>query len=242
MLELNKLYLLDCMEGMKEFPDGFFKLALPDPPYFSGPEKRGYYGADVNKLNIKRINYNKGTTWQIPDQSFFDELYRVSKDQIIFGCNYFKTIYPGTGRIIWDKCNDSSSFSDAEIAYCSLISSTRIFRYMWNGMMQGKSISEGHIMQGNKSLNEKKIHPTQKPVPLYVWQLKTFAKPGDIILITHSGSGSAEIACEQMGFEWISFETDKHNFEAASKRIEDYKNQPKLSFEAKPEHKQMTII
>lgn len=146
-------YNMDCMEGMRQFPDNYFSLAIVDPPYFSGPNKRGYYGHRVSPIGVDRV-YEKTDDWDVPDKTYFGELMRVSKNQIIWGCNYF--LYPfGSGRIVWDKCNDSSSYSDCEIAYCSMQNSVRIFRFMWSGMLQGKSITEGYIQQGNKKLNEK---------------------------------------------------------------------------------------
>ena len=151
--------------------------------------------------------------------SIFDELFRISKNQIIFGCNYFD--YPfGSGRIVWDKCNGSSSFSDCELAYTSFHDSVRLFRYMWNGMIQGKSISEGHIQQGNKKLNEKRIHPTQKPVNLYRWLVQRYLKPGQLVLDTHVGSGSSLIAFEEYGLQYIGYEIDKNYYDLASLRVE----------------------
>ena len=141
--------------------------------------------------------------------------------------NYFDYSF-GSGRIVWDKVNGQSSFSDCELAYCSLHDSTRLFCYMWNGMMQGKSISEGHIQQGNKSLNEIRIHPTQKPINLYLWLLQTYAKEGDKILDTHVGSASSLIAFHELGFEYIGFEKDKHIYELAMARLNSYKSQIKL--------------
>ena len=157
-------YNMDCMDGMKEFPDKYFDLAVVDPPYFTGPEKRGFYGRRVSPIGVKRV-YRVSEEWKIPEKEYFDELIRVSKNQIIWGCNYFKYGFL-PGRIVWDKCNGNSDFSDCEIAACSIHDSVRLFRYMWNGMMQGKSVNEGWIQQGNKKLNEKRIHPTQKPVAL----------------------------------------------------------------------------
>lgn len=186
-------YNLDCMEGMKLFPDKYFDLAIVDPPYFSGPERRGFYGRKVSPIGVSRL-YEQMKHWDVPGNDYFQELFRVSKNQIIWGCNYFD--YPfGAGRIVWDKCNGASDFSDCEIAYCSLHDSVRLFRYMWNGMFQGKSMTEGWIQQGNKSKNERRIHPTQKPVVLYEWILQKYAKPGFKILDTHVGSASSLIAC-----------------------------------------------
>lgn len=224
MFELNNLYNLDCMEGMKEIPDKYFDLAIVDPPYFKGPNKRQYYGRRINKLNIKRTDYSEIRGWEVPNEQYFKELLRVSKNQIIWGINYYD-VYLGPGRIIWDKVNGASSYSDCEIAYCSTHDSTRLFRYMWNGMNQGKSISEGHIMQGDKSKNEKRIHQTQKPVNLYKWTLMNYAKPEDKILDTHVGSASSLVACYEMGFDFLGFELDKNMYELASNRLEETMNQ-----------------
>lgn len=215
---------MDCMEGMKQFPDDYFDLAIVDPPYFSGPEKREYYGRKVSPIGVKR-HYKPTKTWEVPGKEYFNELKRVSKNQIIWGCNYFKYQF-GPGRIIWDKCNQGSCFSDCEVAYCSLHDSVRLIAYMWNGMMQGKSIKEGRIQQGNKALNEKRIHPTQKPVVLYEWMLSRYAKRSDKILDTHVGSASSLIACHRNGFhKYIGFEIDKNYYIVAKKRLEDEKSQ-----------------
>lgn len=215
---LREFKNMDCMTEMVKFPDNYFDVAIVDPPYYSGPEKRKFYGRKVSPIGVQRI-YDKSTSWSVPEREYFDELFRISKNQIIFGCNYFN--YPfGSGRIVWDKCNGSSSFSDCEIAYTSFHDSVRLFRYMWNGMMQGKSISEGHIQQGNKKLNEKRIHPTQKPVNLYRWLVQRYLKPGQLVLDTHVGSGSSLIAFEEYGLQYIGYEVDKNYYDLASLRVE----------------------
>ena len=211
----------DCMDYLKKFEDNHFDIAIVDPPYFSGPEKRRYYGRKNSPIGVERL-YEELSTWEVPGKEYFDELLRVSKNQIIWGVNYFDYSF-GSGRIVWDKVNGRSSFSDCELAYCSLHDSTRLFRYMWNGMMQGKSISEGHIQQGNKKLNEIRIHPTQKPINLYRWLVQKYAKKGDKILDTHVGSASSLIAFEEAGFEYVGFEKDPIMFEKAKKRLEEYK-------------------
>ncbi|MDP8089674.1 MULTISPECIES: DNA-methyltransferase [Pasteurellaceae] len=215
---MNKFTNEDCFEGMKKYPDNYFNLAIVDPPYFSGPEKRKFYGKKESPIGVQRI-YKETDTWELPTKEYFDELFRVSKHQIIWGVNYFNNYKFGSGRIVWDKCNGKSPFSDCEIAYCSKHDSVRQLKYMWNGMMQGKSIDEGHIQQGNKKLNEKRIHPTQKPVNLYLWLLQKYAKAGHKILDTHVGSASSLIACEQLGFEYVGFELNSHYFELAKNRI-----------------------
>ena len=215
---LREFKNMDCMTEMVKFPDNYFDVAIVDPPYYSGPEKRKFYGRKISPIGVQRI-YDKSTSWSVPEREYFDELFRISKNQIIFGCNYFN--YPfGSGRIVWDKCNGSSSFSDCELAYTSFHDSVRLFRYMWNGMMQGKSISEGHIQQGNKKLNEKRIHPTQKPVNLYRWLVQRYLKPGQLVLDTHVGSGSSLIAFEEYGLQYIGYEIDKNYYDLASLRVE----------------------
>lgn len=223
---MSEFLNMDCLEGMKQYPDDYFDLAIVDPPYFSGPEKRGSYGRTISPIGVKKT-YEQTSEWEVPTEDYFKELFRVSKNQIIWGCNYYD--YPlGSGRIVWDKVNGSSSFSDCEIAYCSLHDSVRLFRYMWNGMMQGKSIDEGHIQQGNKALNEKRIHPTQKPVNLYRWLVQKYVKDGYKILDTHVGSASSLIAFEEMGIEYIGFEKDEHIYQKAKERLEAFQSQIRL--------------
>lgn len=210
-------YNMDCMEAMREMPDGAFDLAVVDPPYFSGPERRGYYGCRISKIGVHR-DYPISPQWEVPGPEYFKELKRVSKHYIVWGCNYFKFAFP-SGRIIWDKCNESSSFSDCEIAATDIFNSVRLFRYMWNGMMQGKSVAEGHIQRGNKAKNEVRFHPTQKPVALYAWIFQHYAKPGDKILDTHLGSGSSRIAAYDAGLDFTGYEIDPDYFKAQEERF-----------------------
>lgn len=225
MLDLG-YYNMDCMDGMKEFPDEYFDLAVVDPPYFTGPEKRGFYGRRVSPIGVKRV-YRVSEEWKIPEKEYFDELIRVSKNQIIWGCNYFKYDFL-PGRIVWDKCNGNSDFSDCEIASCSIHDSVRLFRYMWNGMMQGKSVNEGWIQQGNKKLNEKRIHPTQKPVALYRWIFEKYAEKGMKILDTHVGSASSLIAAYDAGLQYVGFELDKYYYDLSKKRLEEHTAQMRI--------------
>lgn len=171
METIGKITLIhaDCMDILMNMTDKSFDLAIVDPPYFSGPERRQFYGQRISSIGVKRI-YQKSETWAVPTKNYFDELKRVAKHYIIWGCNYYDYIF-AHGRIVWDKCNGSSSFSDCEIAATDLFNSVRLFPFMWNGMLQGKSMTEGRVMQGNKKHNEHRIHPTQKPVALYSWLL-----------------------------------------------------------------------
>lgn len=226
-----------CMELMARYPDKYFDLASVDPPYGIGESAKNHASRNTPilqkngvLLNAPAPNYTR-SAWdnKSPDREYFLELFRVSKHQIIWGINYMVNCPPvGPGRIVWDKVNGESDFSDCEIAYCSLFNSVRLIRYMWSGMMQGKSIEQGHIMQGNKKLNEKRIHPTQKPVLLYKELLKRYAKPGCIVLDTHRGSDSQDIACELMGIDLVCCEIDPDMFEKANNRILEWRSQPQL--------------
>lgn len=214
-----ELLNIDCMLYMATLEDNAFDLAIVDPPYFDGPNKLGFYGGRISSCGVDRNGYKKLGQWIVPGSEYFEELARVSKNQIIWGINYFRIQNIGTGRIIWDKCNSASTFSDCEIAYCSMIEHVKKFTFMWNGMLQGKSMGEGHIMQGNKKLNEKRIHPTQKPVSLYKWLLKNYAESGQRILDTHLGSCSSGIAAHLFGFDFVGCEIDSEYFENAKERF-----------------------
>lgn len=225
---------MDCMQGMKEFPDKYFDLAIVDPPYgrkeHGGRNRSGYVRQkNGRKIFVKDGKYgNRNWDNEPPSEEYFNELIRVSKNQIIWGCNYFDYPLIG-GRIIWDKCNDGSDQSDAEIAYCSMNDRVDIFRYMWRGMFQGKSVSEGTTQRGNKKLNEKRIHPTQKPVALYEWLLNRYAKPNDIILDTHVGSASSLIACYNTNHKFVGFELDEYYYKVSKQRLDTEMAQMRLS-------------
>lgn len=225
---------MDCMQGMKEFPDKYFDLAIVDPPYgrkeHGGRNRSGYVRQkNGSKIFVKDGQYeNQNWDNEPPSEDYFNELMRVSKNQIIFGCNYFDYPLIG-GRIVWDKCNDGSDQSDAEIAYCSMNDRVDIFHYMWRGMFQGKSITEGTTQQGNKRLNEKRIHPTQKPVALYEWLLSRYAKPNDIILDTHVGSASSLIACHNTNHKFVGFELDEYYYKVSKQRLDAEMAQMRLS-------------
>lgn len=214
----------DCMDVLKKLSSDSFDLAIVDPPYFSGPERRQYYGKRVSTTGVRRKSYPVTDKWHVPTAEYFDELQRVSRYYIVWGCNYYDYIF-ASGRIVWDKCNYSSTFSDCEIAATNLFESVRLFPYMWNGMLQGKSMTDGRTMQGNKKLNEKRIHPTQKPVALYLWLLTQYAKDGWEILDTHLGSGSSAIACHDLGYKMLGIELDPYYYNAARSRIIEHQRQ-----------------
>jgi site-specific DNA-methyltransferase (adenine-specific) len=215
------------MEGMKQFPDKYFDLAIVDPPY--GDVKAGGYMNGKSAGGVGPHPKYHYAIWkqEKPKPEYFKELFRVSKNQIIWGGNYFAVEIGKDSPcwIIWDKCNGNTKWADCELAWTSFNTAARMFRFMWNGMLQGKSISEGHLMQGNKSLNEIRIHPTQKPVKLYEWILSEYAHSGDIILDTHVGSASSLVACYQRGFNYVGFENDLDYFQSASERLEVERSQ-----------------
>lgn len=220
-MPFSNVYNEDCLPAMRKMKDKQFDLLIADPPYFSGPEKRKFYGSEFSGHGVKRRDYVPlEESWEVPDNEWYQQAIRVSKHQIIFGINYFNTFQQvPVGRIIWDKHNDNSSFSNCEIASCSKIKVVRIFRFMWRGMMQG-SEANGSKMEGNKLLNQKKIHPTEKPLQLYKWLLKKFAEPGDSILDTHMGSAISRVAAFRMGFDYTGYELNKHYFNEGIKRFE----------------------
>jgi site-specific DNA-methyltransferase (adenine-specific) len=223
---------MDCLDFMAKLPDKAYELAITDPPYFDGPNKLGYYGAVKSKTKVKRQSYNIIGRWDVPCEDYFKELKRVSKHQIIWGINYYAINNLGTGRVVWDKKNDASTFSDGEIAYCSLIDTVKFFRFMWNGMLQEN--------MGNKEI---KIHPTQKPTALYRWLLQNYAKPGDKIFDSHAGSFSSAIACYDLGFDYVGCELDADYFTAAKARYEKHISQGTLfTPEMKPQQIQGELI
>lgn len=227
----NVVFNMDCMKGMRSFPDKFFDIAIVDPEWgrkqHGGVDRSGYVlQENGKKLYVKNGNHYKKKDWdnEPVGEEYFAELTRVSKHQIIWGCNYY-TKNLGNGRIIWDKVNEGSDQSDCEIAYNSRTDRVDLFRFMWRGMMQGKSIAEGHIMQGNKKLNEKRIHPTQKPVALYDWTIREYASDCEIILDTHVGSGSSRIAAKRAGKSFVGFETDVDYWSDEEQRYKEFENQ-----------------
>jgi len=231
---------LDCLPELVKFEDNHFDIGVVDVNYGIGESSKNHNSRNTpakqvngNKLNIKNKNYHiKNWDKKRPTKEYFNELFRVCKYVIIWGGNYLTDLFPefSSGRIVWDKCNGDNDFSDCEIAWTNLFDSTRLFRYMWAGMMQGKSILEGHIMQGNKKLNELRIHQTQKPVKLYLWIAQKFFKKGWVILDTHVGSASSLIAYEMLGFDYVGYEKDVDHFNDSSKRISDFRKQLKLKF------------
>ena len=210
--ELNQIIHADCMDIMKDIPDKYFELAIVDPPYFDGPQKSNYYAGTKQKTAVGKYK-DLSKSWELPDKKYFDELIRISKNQIIWGINYFNISMPG-GRIVWIKGVEKSPFSMCDIAYQSFYNRIDMFKYLWSGFWQEE--------MKNK---EQRIHPTQKPVALYRWLLQNYAKPGDKIIDTHSGSGSCAIACHLEKFDFLAIEKDEDYYKASVKRLEEIRSQ-----------------
>jgi site-specific DNA-methyltransferase (adenine-specific) len=217
------LYNKDCMEAMKDMADNQYDLAIVDPPY--GINADVY--AHKNGINCKANNFkeHKKGQWDssIPSKEYFTELQRVSKNQIIWGGNYFtKYLKPVMSWIVWDKMQHNFSFSDGELAWNSFGNKLKIFQYC-RGNESGFAPK---IKSGLKfGLN---IHPTQKPIALYEWLLMNYAKEGDKILDTHLGSGSIAIACHNLGYDLDAYEIDKEYYEATMKRFKNHTSQKQL--------------
>jgi len=189
------------MEYMSGCADKSFDLAVVDPPFFKGVAEASFYGRGLSGSGNQRGQYKRIDSWdkEIPGQKYHVELCRISKNQIIWGINYFDFKSITSGRLVWDKINEHSTFSKAEIASCSLISSVQMFRYRWCGFQQGPTCQ----------VIEKRFHPTQKPIALYAWIFQNYAKSGDKILDTHGGSFSSAIAAHYAGLDFVGCEKDK---------------------------------
>ena len=194
------VFNMDCMEGMAQYPDKYFDLAIVDPPY----------GIGISNNSFRQKQNKKDWDNEIPNILYFNELYRVSKNQIIWGGNYFN-LPSSQGFIIWDK-KQPFNFSSA------------MCEYAWSSIQKPAKIFYLHVVTAETN----KIHPTQKPVKLYKWLLTNYANKGDKILDTHLGSGSSRIAAWDLEFDFVGYELDKDYFDAQEKRFNDFKMQTKL--------------
>jgi len=213
------LYNEDCLEAMKRMEDGKYDLAIVDPPYGINMDGDIYGERKPSKKwnRPQKKDYdNKQWDNKRPSKEYFDELIRISKNQIIFGGNYFTDLIPVSGGwFVWDKgINENMTLSMGELAWISKTNSVKIKKFLWSGFAKCEEVN--------------RIHPTQKPVELYRWILQNYAKKGDTILDTHLGSGSIAIACHDMGYSLDGYELDTDYFEAASKRLREHQRQLKL--------------
>ena len=214
----------DCMDVMRRFPDGYFDIAITDPPYgINMGHTCGVGGGGYNRYfggykGVRRSGqqpskakfYHPFDDSAAPDGEYFAELMRVSKAQIIWGGNFFLD-YLGKAScmIVWDKGRRGMDQADCEIAWTSLPSQSRIYEFKWNGMLQGDMKNKEH-----------RIHPTQKPVALYRWLIDRFTKPTDIILDTHVGSASSLIAAQALNRRFVGCELDSYYYQEALKRFQ----------------------
>jgi site-specific DNA-methyltransferase (adenine-specific) len=197
----NKVYLEDCTEALKRFSDGYFDIAVVDPPY----------GIGANKMQLgngKKKIYRGEADWDnaIPTAEYWEQLFRVSKNQIVWGGNYMtEYLKPTSAWLFWDKGTGENDFADGELAWTSYIGALRKITKSWVG--------------ANAKDGLERIHPTQKPIYLYDWIFNRFAKEGNLILDTHVGSGSSRIAAHKNKLNFVGFEIDKGYYEAQEKRF-----------------------
>lgn len=206
----SEVFNMDCIRGMKQYPDKYFDLAVVDPPY----------GIGANKMQLgngkKRI-YRGESDWDnsIPNKYYWEHLFRISKNQVVWGGNYMtEYLKPTSAWLFWDKGTGDNDFADGELAWTSYDGALRKITKSWVGQNAKDGIQ--------------RIHPTQKPIYLYQWIFNRFCTPTDKILDTHLGSGSSRIAAHKAGLDFVGFELDKEYFDASVKRFEQYKLQLKL--------------
>lgn len=201
---MNQAYCMDCMEAMRKMSDKCFDLAVVDPPY--GLPKGSTSGS--GKLKNRVLNRENISEWNSPPSSeYFSELFRVSKNQIIWGGNYF-SLPPCRCFVVWDKLQPWENFSRCEYAWTSFNKPSKLFAY--------------------SNRRGKKIHPTQKPIELYAYLFSKFANPGDKILDTHLGSGSSRIAAYDAGLDFVGFEINRNYFDKQEDRFEAHTAQTTL--------------
>ena len=205
-MELNKIYNMDCLEGMRQIPDNYIDLILTDPPYginigskIGGNKPFGSNKVTVGRRSLCKVKeYTPFDDRKIPSREVFEEMFRISKNQIIFGGNYYiDYLFPSSCWIVWDKDN-TGDFADCELAWTSFKTAVRKFKFRWNGMLQED--------MKNK---EERLHPTQKPVALFKWILENYSKEGDLICDPFLGSGTTLRACRETNRNCIGFEKEQ---------------------------------
>ena len=199
----------DNMQLMARYEDNYFDLAIVDPPYGIGADKEKFTPKNHTWNGKKKVGYTaKNWDKEIPNEEYFKELFRVSKNQIVWGGNYFGLI---GGFIFWDKQETMPTYTKGELAWCSFMNKVDKFEWLWSGY--------------KKKENETRIHPTQKPRQLYNWLLDNYAKENYKILDTHLGSGSIALACYDRNFDLVACEIDTEYYKKAIKRLEQHKQQ-----------------
>jgi len=209
---MREFHNMDCMEGMKNYSDNHFDLAIVDPPYGIGNFNPTTILKNKKRIKVKSLP----VTWnnETPGEEYFTELKRISKKQIIFGANYYNCFEKG-GALIWYKGKKQDIFSKCEIVSLSFQQKVDYIEIQW----------QSGWSRNSREKNYNGIHPTQKPIKLYQWLLQNYATKGDLILDTHVGSASSLIACEMEGFDCVGFELDKDYYQAAQERLSNFRNQ-----------------
>ena len=214
MIEVNQIYNADCLDILKDIPNNYFDLCLTDPPYGDGTGNLKRLG----NVNIARPTIFQKKDWDndIPTKEIFDEIFRVSKNQIIFGGNYFVEYLKNSSCwLVWDK-NNTGNYADCELAWTNFKSAVRKYKWTWNGMLQE-----------DMKHKEIRIHPTQKPVGLLKQILRDYYKEG-IVLDCFSGSGSTAIACYDLNIPFVAIEKDKDYYDKSVERLEIARSQLRL--------------
>lgn len=212
----NKILNMDCIDFLKNCPDNYFDLVLTDPPYGIGEaagknKNRGY-------LAVAKDYGNKDWDNKIPDKTIFSEIKRVSKNQIIFGGNYFVEFLENSSCwLVWDKNNFGTNFADCELAWTNFKSAVRKYKWTWNGMLQED--------MKNKDI---RIHPTQKPLKLFEMILRDYSNENDLVLDCFSGSGTTAVACHNLKRRFICIERDTDYYNASVERLKIAQSQLKL--------------
>jgi len=238
----SKVFFEDCIKTMLRYPDGYFDIAVVDVPYGINVGNMPFLkaikhtakqknGLKLNANRNKKVYTSKDWDLEAPKQEYFNELKRVSKEQIVFGVEYVNWEGLGSGRLKWNKgVPEGLSFKSYEMAYCSLIDYEMELNLLWSGMQQAKSITEPMTSQGNKKLNEKRIHPCHKPIMLYDIIYQIFGFEGMKVIDTHLGGGSNRISADKFGFEFVASEIDLEYFDKQEIRFSNYKKIQLLQF------------
>lgn len=214
-MELNKIYNMDCLEAMKALPDKSIDLIITDPPYGIKAARYKRANTQYGKSLAKCRDYGQ-SDWddKIPSKEIFDEMFRVSRNQIVFGGNYFISyLYNSPCWLVWDKNTGNNGYADCELVWTSFKTAVRKFKWTWKG-----------FIQEDMKNKEERVHPTQKPVPLMEWIINNYSKECQTILDPFLGSGSTAIACINTNRNFIGFELDKNYFDIANERIEKAKS------------------
>jgi len=228
-MPISKVENIDCIEGMKQFPDKFFDLAICDPPY----------GNESSYNNRRKLKPYENIE---PLPEYYYELFRISKHQIIWGANYLRNYDLKGGGIVWNKLGtytehrkQAPTIGDCEYAFTSKTNNIKMFSYAWMGNVLGNNYTI------NPPESKEKFHPSQKPIALYIWLLENYAKQGDKILDTHLGSQSSRIAAYKKGFDFWGFEIDKDYFEEGNERFEKSIAMP-LFDSIRPQMQQLSLV